>query len=66
MTSDSDALKKRIESVLEMAIGTTTSLAHTYTSSHDMLDGGFDEITKEEDEDMAEAEDEAATVEVIG
>ncbi|KAH7104932.1 Metallo-hydrolase/oxidoreductase [Auriculariales sp. MPI-PUGE-AT-0066] len=66
VTSDSDALKKRIESVLEMAIGTTTSLAHTYTSSHDMLDGGLDEVTKEEDEFMAEAQDEGATIEVIG
>ena len=34
MTSDSDALRRRIESVLEMALATTTSLAHSYTAGY--------------------------------
>lgn len=34
VTSETDALRKRIESVLEMALATTTSLAHSYTAGY--------------------------------
>ncbi|KZV82514.1 Metallo-hydrolase/oxidoreductase [Exidia glandulosa HHB12029] len=34
VTSENDALRRRIESVLEMALATTTSLGHSYTAGY--------------------------------
>jgi len=65
VTSDSEAFRKRIESVLEMAIGTTTSLAHTYAPASSMLEGDLYDDVIAEDAEMADGSD-PTIVEVVG
>ena len=65
MTSDSEAFRERIESVLKMAIGTTTSLAHTYAPAASMVEGDLYESTDAEDGEMTNESD-PAIIEVVG